>query len=275
MELPNSNERRKNFATSISNSPRTRWHGLAGAIAASLLLTGAARQATAGTEDDFNGVTNAKLTTSTNYSGGLPGSTSDVLLTTTRTSLTITGSSLSMESLSLTNGQTDYLYNATTSSTNSTITLGNSGGFTNVINGVSNDLLYATGSSVLVLQGANGSSGTGVLNLALASSGNFDADTGSVLQVTSVISGNYGITKTGAGTLFLGAATANTFTGTFSATAGSVGLLSNGALGGEYRRVDFRQRVGLYVLCEFDQPHQRCGGGLHQRNRIAHPGERL
>ncbi|MGI8957315.1 MAG: beta strand repeat-containing protein [Chthoniobacterales bacterium] len=105
-----------------------------------------------------------------------------------------------MESLSIANGTSYSIANATTTSTNRTLTLGNSAGFTNVFSGVANDLIFLSGNSNLTIQGPNASTGTGTLSLALANSGNFNVATGSTLTINANISGSVSITKTGGGT---------------------------------------------------------------------------
>lgn len=183
----------------------------------------------AGTQDTFT--KNGALQTSSNYSGGTPTNTSDVLITSSITTLTLTAATLTAESLNVTNGSSYTIGNATGGTGNSTIKLGNSTGFTDVVSSVANDLIYLTGSSSLTIQGASTGSGSGTLSLALQSNGNFDvADSGSSLTLNNVVSGSFNITKTGAGSLNLNGI--NTFSGSFAASAGTTYLNVNGSLGG-------------------------------------------
>jgi autotransporter-associated beta strand protein len=191
----------------------------------------------AGNAKDF--FQNTSMLSAGNYSpSATPSNTDDVRITrTSTTGLTITASSLSMESLNVDNGNSYTISNATGTATNSTLNLGNSGGFTNVFSGVANDLIYLTGSSTLIIQGPNSGSGSGVLNITLASSGNFNIDTGSTLTISSVISGSgQSITKTGGGTATLSGA--NTYSGGTTLSAGvlqlgssSTGSITNGPVG--------------------------------------------
>ncbi len=191
-----------------------------------LLLQWATVQSRAGTAKDFS--SNTDLTSGTNYSpSGAPDTTVDVRVTTLPSTLTITTGTLTMESLSVVNGSSYTVRNATGGSTNSTLRLGNSGGFTNAFSSVLNDVVYLAGNSNLTIQGPNNTGGAGVLNVNLASSGNFNIGAGSTLTVSSVVSGStstVGLIKTGEGTLVLSGA--NTYTGT-SAVSG--GTLQNGS----------------------------------------------
>ncbi len=94
----------------------------------------------------------------------------------------------------------------------------------------SNDLIFVASVSSLTFTGTNTSTGTGVNTLAVAYSGNFSVASASSLTINAAITGGSGISlsKTGAGTLSLGAA--NSFAGSFTATAGTTSLV-NGALG--------------------------------------------
>ena len=191
----------------------------------------------AGTLDTFTKSTS--LLSSGNYSNGTPNNGSDVNVTSTTTGggLTITAGSVAMESLSISNARNYSISNATSVATNSTLTLGNTGtpGFTNVNSGVASDLIYVGGTATLYLYGPNssGASGTGTLGVTLASNGNFDITSTNTsyygLEVNATISGAYGITKTGGGSLLFD--TVNTFTGAFGASAGTTLLGGNSVLG--------------------------------------------
>jgi autotransporter-associated beta strand protein len=191
----------------------------------------------AGNAKDF--FQNTDMTSSTNYSpSGTPTNTDDVRITRSSSSdLRITGASVTMESLNVDNGGSYTIRNATSGSTNRNLTLGNSAGFTNVFSGGANDLIYLTGNSSLTIQGPNTDGGSGVLNLVLASSGNFNIGSGSTLTISSVISGSgQSITKTGGGVLTLSGA--NTYSGGTTLNAGtlqlgasSTGSVTNGPVG--------------------------------------------
>ena len=177
---------------------------------------------------------NTDMTSGSNYSpSGAPTNTDDVRITrSSTTDLRITGGNVTMESLSVDNGNTYAIRNATGGATSRNLTLGNSAGFTNTFSGVANDLIYLTGSSILTIQGPNTDGGTGVLNVVLASTGNFNIGTGSTLTVSSIISesgGSRAITKTGGGTAILSGA--NTFTGGVTINAGTLRAGSTTTLG--------------------------------------------
>lgn len=182
---------------------------------------------TVGAAKDF--AFNTSMTTGSNYNPtGLPNNTIDVRLTTTSgPNLTITTSIITAESLSVANGKTYIIANATLTANNSTLNLGNSSGFTNVFSGVANDLVYVTGNSNLTIQGPSSSGGSGVLNLVLTSSGNFNVGSGSALTISSAISGNFGVTKTSGGTATLSGA--NTYGGTTTISGGTLALDNNNA----------------------------------------------
>ncbi len=170
------------------------------------------------------------MNSAVNYSTGvLPNNTTDVLITTTSTNLSITAATVTAESLSVSNGTTYNIGNRTGSSGNSTLTLGNSAGFTNAYSGVANDLIFLTNNSSLTVHGPNQDSGSGALRLVLASSGNFSVFSGSTLTVSAIISGGFGITKTGSGILTLSGV--NTFSGGTTLSAGRINLSGSGTLG--------------------------------------------
>lgn len=173
---------------------------------------------------------NTDMTASGNYTpSGLPTNTDDVRITrSSSTGLTITKSSLTMESLNVDNGGSYTIRNAILGGANSTLTLGNGIGFTNLFSGVDNDLIYLTGSSTLTIQGPNTDGGTGVLNVVLASSGNFNVGTGSTLNISSVISGSgINLTKSGGGIATLSGA--STYSGTTTISAGTLKIDSAGS----------------------------------------------
>jgi autotransporter-associated beta strand protein len=158
------------------------------------------------------------LTSATTFGGTTPTAANDITFTAVTYSpaaFTISGNStvnfgtlndLSATALTLSNG---------TASTTATLNLG--GGTGDSVSGsASGDLLYVASGGTLTIQ-----NGTGILNLALASSGNFDV--AGTATISSVISGTgFGITKTGAGTLTLSGT--NTFTGGLTVNAGVVSV---------------------------------------------------
>lgn len=195
------------------------------AIALSMFVSASAF---AGNAKDF--FQNTSMTVSTNYNpNGLPTNTDDVRLTSSATALRITAGSVTAESLTVQNGLSYTIANATSTSTNSTLTLGNPSGFTNTFSGVGNDLIALSANSNLTIQGPNASTGSGTLRLVLASNGNFNVASGSSLTITSVISGAFSISKTGGGTATFGAA--NTYSGGTTIDAGTLIANADGALG--------------------------------------------
>ena len=175
---------------------------------------------------------------------GVPGSSTDVLLDSKQVALSIgsISSTLAMESLSVTSNSAKTGYTITDNgTTNATLTLGGTQGFTNPNSGTVDDLIYVTGAAAggnnLTITGTGTSAGT-TLGLALASNGNFDvagtSTNPSILTISAPVSGAFSVNKTGSGNLFLNAA--NTFSGTFTTTAGAAlggttSLGANGALG--------------------------------------------
>jgi fibronectin-binding autotransporter adhesin len=193
----------------------------------------AAPAATTGTGVDF--FQNSALTSASNYtSGTVPNNTTDVRITTPSSNnpLVISSANVTMESLSVANGSSYIIGNNTSTAANHSLTLGTSGGFTNVFSSVSNDLIYLTGGSSLVIQGPNLQSGqvtgTGVLNLVLTSSGNFNVGAGSTLNISSVISGpGIGITISNSGTVIFGGA--NSYSGDTIINAGDLRFAAGGS----------------------------------------------
>lgn len=185
--------------------------------------------ASAGTQKDFTGGagTGTSLLTTTNYNpSGTPTPTVDVRLTSTGTALTDTSNtSLAMESLSVDNAKSYSITNgATASGSDSLLSLGNNAGFTNAFSTVVNDLIYLTGNSNLII--SNGPNKT--LTLALASSGNFNVGAGSVLNISSIISGSgTGMTMSNLGTVIFGGA--NTYTGATIVNAGDLRFAASGS----------------------------------------------
>src|SRR5205085_831343 len=120
--------------------------------------------------------------------------------------------------------------NETSTSTNSTLTLGGAGDLGNGVSGNSADLLYVNAGSTFNIIGPNGGGGTGVLNVALGQTGNFDvAGTMTISTAISEGGNNYSITKTGNGPLTLSGA--NTFGGGLTLSAGTLNINSATAPG--------------------------------------------
>ena len=214
MFLSPKNHRVSRSSSSSGRRSFVQWIALAALAVAGF---GATHSALAGNAKAF--FQNSALTNAANYSPPvLPTNTDDVLITTPSSNnpLLITSASVVMESLSVINGSGYIIGNNTTGATSRTLTLGNTSGFINNWSGVSNDLIYLSGGSSLSIQGPNLQSGqttgTGTLGLVLASTGNFNVGTASVLSISSVISGvGMGISITGGGTtIFKGT---NTYSG--------------------------------------------------------------
>jgi len=190
----------------------------------------------ANTADNYTGGVNGSFLTAGNWSlAALPAVTNDATFP--------VGSASGIRLFSagsLTNGSFDNLCpsntlsirNETTTSTSSTLTLGGAGNLGNASAGAnSGDLIYVVSGGTLNIIGPNGSTGSGVLNLVLGQSGNFDVIGSST--ISSVISdggSGYSITKTGAGTLTLSGT--NTYTGATTISAGTLAIGGAGQLGG-------------------------------------------
>ncbi len=181
----------------------------------------ASESALANTEDDVvNG--QSDLTQPATYSGGLPTTTSDV--TFTNVAYSPTAFTLNPNGFNLSIGTLDDLdatQTLTIQNTTSTSTITLNGG-TNSVSGNAADLLYVANGGTLNIGG-----GAGALNLALAATGNFNV--AGTANINSVISGAFGFTKTGAGTLTLGGT--NTYTGPTTVSAGTVAFSANANLG--------------------------------------------
>jgi autotransporter-associated beta strand protein len=144
---------------------------------------------------------------------------------------TLTANTLTVGSFDvLATSGTFSIRNETSTSTNSTLTLGGAGDLGNGVSGNSADLLYANTGSTFNIIGPNGGSGTGVLNVALGQTGNFDvAGTMTISAAISDGGNNYSITKTGNGQLTLSGA--NTFGGGLTLSAGTLNINSATAPG--------------------------------------------
>jgi len=192
------------------------------------------------------------LTASADYSPSTaPTATTDILFDTpypTTSAILQTGAvggatatALTAESLNVLNLNGITIGNNSSNATpsNANLTLGNGGGQNDGVSGAAaGDLIYIGGAtSSLTIQGPNlkngQSTGTGVLNMVLAQSGNFDvAGSGASLSISSIISGAFSIAKTGSGTLTLSGV--DTFGGsgkTFTLTSGTLNINNAKALG--------------------------------------------
>lgn len=177
----------------------------------------------ANTEKDvINGQSDLFLGTTYNPSG-VPAVTSDVTFTNVAYSpaaFTLSGN-ITVGSLNdLRNGTSLSISN--TSGAAKTITLGGAGDLGDSVSGVAADLLFVASGGNLTLTGG---SGTTALGLVLGQSGNFDVQGNGALTISSIISdggSGFGMTKTGSGTLNLGAI--NTYTGATTVAQGALNL---------------------------------------------------
>ena len=182
---------------------------------------------TANTTNSYTGSSSGSLLTAGNWSlGHVPTVSEDAVFTATTGIRTLTAGNLTVGSFNVTaNTGTFSIRNETTGGTNSTLTLGGAGNLGNQVSGNAADLLYVAAGSTFSIIGPNGGGGTGVLNLALGQSGNFDV--AGTMSISAIISGSgFGFTKTGAGTLTLSAT--NTYTGPTTINSGTLSLAPAG-----------------------------------------------
>lgn len=203
------------------------------AIVLAIIAVLVSTSAHAGTAKDFQ--TGTDLTLTSGYSPtGLPTSSIDLRLTTTAgASLTLDNlKTYTAESISVTNGRTyTILDSANGAGKESTITLGNASGFTDLFSGVASDLIYMSGNSNLTIQGPGGSGNAG-LNVVLAGTGNLDVSSGSTLTISAPISGSgKTITTNGAGTIILSGANTYGTSGLPGTTVTAGKLLVNNTSG--------------------------------------------
>ncbi len=215
---------RNSQPTQIPRSPLSRFTLIALAVAF-------APSAWAANTVDTHTSPAGSLLTSGNWSAGLPGVANDAVFTATTGIRTLTAGNLTVGSFNVTASTGTFsIRNATSTATNSNLTLGGAGNLGNGVAGTAAaDLLFAATGSTFNITGPNGSGGTGTLSLVLGQSGNFNA--AGTIAITSVISdgGNgFSITKTGVGALSLGGA--NTYSGSTTISAGT--LTVNGSLSG-------------------------------------------
>jgi fibronectin-binding autotransporter adhesin len=184
------------------------------------------------------------LDTNTNWVGDvLPGTTDEVLMDNSVKSplpatLTTTGASPTYGDLIWNTNNTSTITLNTTGNTSRTITLSGGGTFTAAIaaGGATGDLLVmgtaATSNTLTIGGNSNATPGTARLALAISTDGNVDVvNSGATLNITGILSGNFNLTKTGAGTLTLSGA--NTFGSgkTFTLSVGTLNINSATALG--------------------------------------------
>jgi len=198
-----------------------------------------------------------------------PSITSDVTLdniTYTTTAFTIKGTSLTFGSLNDLS-PTAVTVGNTSGSAAETLTLGGSSDPGSSVPGSSSgDLLFVNTGASLTLTGGSGNT---ALGLVLGQSGNFDV--AGTASIGSIISGGFGITTTGAGTLTLSGA--NTFSGGLTISSGTVSVSgsssgANAALGGASGNGAISQwRHAPGGLAEHHHGH-------HQRSRHHRRGQR-
>ena len=135
-----------------------------------------------------------------------------------------TSATQALGSLDVNTSSAITIYNQVPSTT-VTLTLGGSTGNAYAPNAA--DLLFVASGTTLSINSSSTSTVYGSLPIALAQSGNFDV--AGTAYVGSAISGAFGITKTGTGTLTLGAS--QSFTGGLTISAGTVSVASSTYLG--------------------------------------------
>lgn len=220
--------------SSSPHSKKTTAHGIAtlvGAVSLCALVTLARAQNATNNHISGSTGTNSLLVT-TNWSlGHLPTVSEDAVFTANPGIRPLSAGSLTVGSFNVTaHTGTFSIRNNTSTSTDSTLVLGGTGNLGNGVSGTTADLLYAATGSTFNIIGPNGSSGTGVLNVVLGQSGNFNAagDIG-VSAAISDAGGGFGMTKIGAGLLTLSGA--NTYSGGTTLSAGTISLSGSGTLG--------------------------------------------
>jgi CSLREA domain-containing protein len=182
------------------------------------------------TTNNYTGSTTGSVLTGSNWSlGHVPTVSEDAVFTATTGIRTQTAGNLTVGSFNVTaSSGTFSIRNQTSTATNSLLTLGGAGDSGNGVSGTAGDLLFVASGATFQLLGDN-ANGTGVLNVVLGQSGNFDAvGTMSSSAVISDGGSAFGITKTGAGTLTLSGV--NTYSGDTTINAGSLSLSTTGSL---------------------------------------------
>jgi autotransporter-associated beta strand protein len=125
----------------------------------------------------------------------------------------------------LSTGTTVSIRNDTSSASAVSITLGGAGNLGNSVSGNSADLFFVTSGGTFNITGLNGSN---TLGLILGQSGNFNV--AGTSTISAAISGGFGLTKTGSGSLTLSGATANSYTGLTTVNAGTLFLGKTGGV---------------------------------------------
>jgi fibronectin-binding autotransporter adhesin len=181
--------------------------------------------------NNYTGPSAGSLLTPGNWSlGHVPSVTEDAVFTANPGIRTLTAGNLTVGSFNITASTGTFsIRNETSTSTNSTLTLGGVGNLGNGVSGTTADLLFAATGSTFAIRGDN-LNGTGVLKLVLGQSSNFDA-AGTINISASISDGGsgFGITKTGAGTLMFSGI--NTYSGGTTLNAGQLNINSATALG--------------------------------------------
>jgi autotransporter-associated beta strand protein len=184
--------------------------------------------------------TGTALDSNLNWSGDtLPTTTDEALFSTvpgSNATLTTTGASPTYGDLIWNNSTTSAITINSGTGTNRTITLSGGGGSTAAIaaGGATGDLLLMGTNAVsnTLTIGGNVGGGAGRLRLAISADGNFDVvNSGATLNITADLSGNFNLTKTGAGTLTLSGANSFGSGKIFTLSAGTLNVNSAGALG--------------------------------------------
>lgn len=181
------------------------------------------------TANTWNGSTTGALGTAGNWIlGTVPTVTSDAVFSAAvGTGIrSLSATDLTVGSFNVTAPSGTYsIRNNTSTSTNSTLTLGGAGRLGNSVSGTSTDLLYAASGSTFNIIGPNGSTGSGTLILALGQNGTFNI--AGTSEISAAITGaGFGITKTGTGNLTLNAT--NSFTGPLIVNTGNLTTVDNG-----------------------------------------------
>ena len=182
------------------------------AIVVSLAFSGPSM---AGTINTF--FQNAALNSSGNWTGGAvnssgsAGAFTDFVFTSPTLALTSSATYIYGESYNVTNGSS-YTIQGNSGTIGTIFRMGNtgtsdSGSFANAVSGLANDMVYLSNNSNLSFLAVN-SLGGPIPTVQLRQSGNLNISSGSTLTINQVVDANsssYGITKTGAGLVVLGA----------------------------------------------------------------------
>ena len=221
------NTNSKPMKTNTTSRTRTSARVLAGSIAALLAAQSAFAQ---NTVNNYTGAPTGSLLVTGNWSlGASPLVTNDAVfpLGAGGGIRTLSAGDLTVGSFNVVaNSNTFSIRNDTSTSTNSNLTLGGVGNLGNSVGGAG-DLLYAASGSTFNIIGANGGGGSGLLNLILGQSGNFNIAGTAASTISTVISdggSGYALTKAGTGTLTFNGTAAHTFTGGLAVRGGTLAL---------------------------------------------------